>query len=362
MKKCILIPDSFKGNIPAAEVCAIMQRAVEMHFPQAEICAVPAADGGEGTVDAFLQALGGQKVSLSVKGPFFEELPAFYGILPDRTAVIEMAAAAGLPQTGNRKCVEQATTFGVGQMLQHAIAQGCRKIILTLGGSATNDGGCGAAAAMGAVFQKADGTPFVPVGETLGQIAKIDLSALHKKTEGVQICAMCDVTNPLCGKNGAAAVFAPQKGANAEVVGLLDRGLHHLAEVLQRDCKVDILSLPGAGAAGGMGGGMVAFFGSPLQSGIETFLDTIRFDELLHGTDLVFTGEGKLDSQSLGGKVISGVARRTKRAGIPLIAVVGDIEGTTAQAYDAGVSAVFSINRTAVPFRLAKQRSRADLF
>lgn len=362
MKKCILVPDSFKGTISSAEVCSIMARAIQIYYPQAQICSIPVADGGEGTVDAFLQAVGGQKVNVTVKGPYFEETPSFYGVLPDKTAVIEMAAAAGLPLVGTQKRVEQTTTFGVGQLIQHAAENGCQKIILGLGGSATNDGGCGAAAAMGAVFRKTDGSSFVPVGGTLSEIDSIDLSQLHKRTEGLQISTICDIENPLCGLNGAAAVFAPQKGANANAIDLLDRGLAHLAKVLQQKTGTDIASMPGAGAAGGMGGGMAAFFDSPLLSGIETLLDTTHFDDMLRDTDLVFTGEGKLDSQSLCGKVLAGIARRTKKASVPLIAVVGDIEGTAAEAYNAGVSAIFSINRTAVPFAKAKIRSRGDLF
>lgn len=362
MKKCIFIPDSFKGTMTSAEICSIMAQAVRTHEPQAELCSVPVADGGEGTVDAFLQAAGGKKVVATVKGPLFEEVPAFYGVLPNKTAVIEMAAAAGLPLVGNKKDAEQTTTFGVGQLLRHAIESGCKTIILGLGGSATNDGGCGAAAAMGAVFRRTDGSTFIPVGGTLQDIASVDLSSLQKVLSDTKILTMCDIENPLCGPTGAAAVFAPQKGASPAAVKRLDCGLLHFAKILQQATGCDISQLPGAGAAGGMGGGMAAFFHSPLQSGIETMLDTVHFDEMLKDTDLVFTGEGKLDSQSLCGKVLSGVARRAKAAGVPLIAVVGDIEGTAADAYKAGISAVFSINRTAVPYAQAKLRSRADLF
>ncbi len=242
-----------------------------------------------------------------------------------------------------------------------AVSAGCKKLILGLGGSATNDGGCGAAAALGAVFRKADGTSFVPVGQSLQEIASVDLSSLQKKMTNISVLTMCDIDNPLCGPEGAAAVFAPQKGADEKTVRMLDRGLSHLAEILRQQTGIDITRIPGAGAAGGMGGGMAAFFQSPLQSGIELILDTVHFNEMLENTDLVFTGEGKLDSQSMRGKVVDGVAHRTKAAGVPLIAVVGDIEGNAADAYAAGVSAVFSINRQAIPFERAKLRCKSDL-
>lgn len=361
MKKCILIPDSFKGTMSSTEVCKIMASAIKKFYPDAEICNVPVADGGEGTVDAFLQAAGGKKIRVYVKNPYFEEIPSFYGILPDGTAVIEMAAAAGLPLAENRRHAELTTTYGVGQLIMDAVSAGCKKLILGLGGSATNDGGCGAAAALGAVFRKADGTSFIPVGQSLQEIASVDLSSLQKRMTNISVLTMCDIDNPLCGPEGAAAVFAPQKGADEKTVRMLDRGLSHLAEILRQQTGIDITRIAGAGAAGGMGGGMAAFFQSPLQSGIEIILDTVHFNEMLENTDLVFTGEGKLDSQSMHGKVVDGVAHRTKAAGVPLIAVVGDIEGNAADAYAAGVSAVFSINRQAIPFERAKLRCKSDL-
>ena len=281
--------------------------------------------------------------------------------LPDGVAVIEMAAAAGLPLVGERLHAEQTTTYGVGELMAHALERGCKRLVVGLGGSATNDGGCGAAAALGAVFRNAAGEAFVPVGATLAEVAEIDLSGLHPALASAELVTMCDIDNPLCGPLGAAHVFAPQKGADPAMVELLDAGLAHLADVVERCTGRDIRQLHGAGAAGGMGGGMVAFFGSTLQMGIETVLDTVGFDKLLEGADMVFSGEGKLDAQSLLGKVVIGVARRAKRAGVPLVAVVGDIGDNIEAAYGMGVSAVFSINRVAVPFREAKPRSKSDL-
>lgn len=361
MQKCILIPDSFKGTMSSAEVCTIMAESVRQHFPAAEIHSVPVADGGEGTVDALLTAVGGRKVSITVEGPYFEEVPSFYGIFPDGTAIIEMAAAAGLPLAGNRLQPELSTTYGVGQLIASAVKSGCRRIILGLGGSATNDGGCGAAAALGTVFRRSDGTAFTPVGQTLQEIATIDNSQLQKRLKGIVTIVMCDIDNPLCGPQGAAAVFAPQKGADAETVRMLDDGLTHFAKIVAAETGTEILDLPGAGAAGGMGGGMAALLGASLQSGIETVLDAVHFDDLLRGADVVFTGEGRLDSQSLHGKVISGVARRTKAAKVPLVAVAGDLLGNPANIFDAGVTAAFSINRLAVPFEQAKKTCQQDL-
>ncbi|OPX43485.1 glycerate kinase [Ruminiclostridium hungatei] len=361
MKKILLIPDSYKGTMSSMEICKIMKKAIYRHFPHAELVAVPVADGGEGSVDAFLAAAGGKKVHLKVKGPYFESLDSFYGVLPDNTAVIEMAAAAGLPLVGENRHAELTTTYGVGQLIRHAAETGSRKIIVGLGGSATNDGGTGAAAALGVRFLDLDGNAFIPVGETLSRIAKIDISGITPVLRSVELVGMCDIDNSLCGAKGAAEVFAPQKGANADMVKLLDRNLGHLADVIERDIGKDIRNIPGAGAAGGMGGGMAAFFGVRLQPGIETVLEAVGFDSLLTGADLVISGEGRIDSQSLRGKVVIGCARRAKAAGIPLIAVVGDIGDHIEEAYAEGVSAIFSINSVAAPFEKARERCRDDL-
>lgn len=361
MHKFIVIPDSFKGTMSSHEICLIMKDTILTHYPQAEVICIPVADGGEGSVDAFLQAMGGKKVSVTVQGPYKEPTEAFYGLLPDGTAVVEMAAAAGLPLVGDNKHAEKTTTFGAGQLMVAAAEAGCKRLIVGLGGSATNDGGCGAAAAAGIRFYDQQQQSFVPVGETLHNIAAIDVSGLHPALKAIPIITMCDIDNPLCGSAGAAAVFAPQKGADAQCVAMLDAGLSHMAAVVKRDLQVDILDLPGAGAAGGMGGGMYAFFGSSLQMGIETVLDAVNFDKLLDGADMVLSGEGKIDQQSLRGKVVIGVARRTKKSGVPLLAIVGDVGDDIAAAYDEGVTGIFSINRVAVPYKEARCRAKADL-
>lgn len=362
MQKILLIPDSFKGTMSSSEICGIMKKAIHSYYPKADVISIPVADGGEGSVDSFLAALGGERIKVNVKGPYFEDMESFYGILPDKTAVIEMAAAAGLPLVGENRQAGKTTTYGVGQLILNAVKSGCKKIIVGLGGSSTNDGGCGAAAATGIAFKDASGKAFIPVGETLSDISSIDVSGLDPAVAQTEIITMCDIDNPLCGPNGAAYAFAPQKGADEALVKILDENLLHMAVVVKRDIGAEIAEMPGAGAAGGMGGGMSAFFGSRLQMGIETVLDTVGFDSLLEGADLVFSGEGKIDFQSLRGKVVIGVARRTKKAGVPLIAIVGDIGDNVENAYNEGISAIFSINRVAVPFKEARLRCRDDLF
>jgi glycerate kinase len=346
----------------SAEVCSVMESSIRRFYPRAEVRSVPVADGGEGSVDAFLGALGGKKIALPVRGPFSEDVPSFYGILADgKTVVIEMAACSGLPLAEGRLNPLLTTTYGAGQLIKAAVQAGCSKIIMGLGGSATNDGGCGAAAALGVRFLDGAGNPFVPTGGTLAEIRHIDREGLDPALAKVEIVTMCDIDNPLYGKTGAAHVFGPQKGATPPIVEALDAGLRHLADVAASSLGIDAAMMPGAGAAGGMGYGMRVFLGSQLRMGIETVLDTVDFDALLRGTDAVFSGEGKIDSQSLRGKVISGIARRTKKAGVPLIAVVGDIGDGIDAAYDRGLTAVFSINRVAVPFSEAKKRAKNDL-
>ena len=310
MNKIVLVPDSFKGTMSSQEICCIMKKEILSFFPQAQVLSVPVADGGEGSVDAFLAAVGGEKITLPIRGPYFEPIKGFYGILPDRTAVIEMAAAAGLPLVGKRKRPDQTTTYGVGQLIAHAVESGCSRMIVGLGGSATNDGGAGAAAALGVLFQDENKRPFIPVGGTLHRISQIDVSGILPALRKIEMIAMCDIDNPLCGIHGAAAVFGPQKGADPQMV--------------QR-------------------------------------LDTVHFEELAQGADLIFSGEGKLDTQSLRGKVVIGTARRAKKMGIPLIAVVGDVGDDIEKVYHEGVSAVFSINRVAVPYEQAKMRAKNDL-
>lgn len=362
MKKIILIPDSFKGTMTSIQICTILKRAVQTILPDVSTISIPVGDGGEGTAEAFRLAAGGQRYIETVCGPHFEPVEAAYTILPDGTAVIEMAAAAGIPLCKGPLDPMTATTYGVGQLIDSALEQGCTRIILGLGGSATNDGGCGAACALGAQFFDSQGKPFIPAGGTLGRIATLDLTELQKRLDRVTITCMCDIDNPLFGPNGAAAVFAPQKGATEEQIQILDDGLRHLSEKLAACTSCNMANLPGAGAAGGMGGGCAALFHAELKSGIETVLDTVGFDALASEADLVITGEGKIDGQSTRGKVISGVSQRTQALKIPCIAIVGDAGNGYEPLYEKGLTAVFSINRTAIPFEQARLRAGDDLY
>lgn len=362
MKRFVVIPDSFKGTLSSREICNIIREQILRVYPAAQVTAVPVADGGEGSVDCFLEALGGEKVHLEVKGPFFNPMTGFYGLVEDgETAVVEMAACAGLPLVGEKKDPCAATTFGVGEMIVDAAKRGAKKIIVGLGGSATNDGGCGAASAAGIRFFDRAGKEFVPTGGTLSEIVRIDPSGKDPSLNGVEMIAMCDIDNPMYGENGAAAVFGPQKGADKKMVDSLDQGLYHLNEIVRKNLGMDLAHLPGGGAAGAMGAGMAAFFGSSLQMGIQVVLDVVHFDEIIRGADLVFTGEGKIDSQSLRGKVVIGVAKRAKAQNVPVAAVVGDIGDGIQPAYGCGVSGIFSINRVAVDFAGAKLRAASDM-
>lgn len=362
MQNFILVPDSFKGTLSAIEVCNIMKSSIKNLYKDANIISVPVADGGEGTVDAFLYALGGEKKSIWVSDAFNEQkILAHYAMLKDNIAVIEMAACAGLPLVKNRLEPDKTTTFGVGELIIDAINSGAKKIILGLGGSATNDGGCGMAAALGVKFKDEQDQEFIPTGGTLSQIYKIDMNNIYSKIKDVEFISMCDVDNPLCGKLGASAVFAPQKGADEDMVKLLDEGLAHLAKIIKRDLHIEVKDIKGAGAAGGLGAGSIAFLQSKLTKGIDVILDTINFDELVSKADIVFTGEGKFDSQSLHGKVVMGVANRSQKYKTPVIVVTGAIGENIQEAYNKGITAIFSINKEPMEFSKSALKSKENM-
>ena len=359
MKKCIVVSDSFKGTLSSLDICAAARRVIPECFPGCEAVTIPVADGGEGTVDCFIEAMGASPVTVEVTGVLGQPVAARYARLGG-LAVVEMAAAAGLPLAGSTRSPGRATTFGVGELIAHAVRAGCTTVLLGLGGSATNDGGCGCAAALGVRFTDAGGTSFVPVGATLDRIAHIDASAVRERLHGVRVIAMCDITNPMHGHSGAACIFAPQKGADEAAVRELDRQLRTLDKTFRRELNASVAMLPGAGAAGAFGAGCVALLGAELRRGIEVVLDVVGFDALLTDADLVITGEGRIDAQSTHGKVVGGVARRAHARGVPVFAIVGDVGDDAYGAYDAGVSAIFSINRLAVPRDEAKARSHID--
>ena len=362
MQNFILVPDSFKGTLSAIEVCNIMKSSIKNLYKDANIISVPVADGGEGTVDAFLYALGGEKKSVWVSDAFNEQkILAHYAMLKDDIAIIEMATCAGLPLVKNRLEPDKTTTFGVGELIIDAINSGAKKIILGLGGSATNDGGCGMAAALGVKFKDEQDQKFIPTGGTLSKIYKIDMNNIYPKIKDIEFISMCDVDNPLCGRLGASAVFAPQKGADEDMVKLLDEGLAHLAKIIKRDLHIEVKDIKGAGAAGGLGAGSIAFLQSKLTKGIDVVLDTINFDELVSKADIVFTGEGKFDSQSLHGKVVMGVANRSQKYKTPVIVVTGAIGENIQEAYNKGITAIFSINKEPMEFSKSALKSKENM-
>ena len=360
MRKYIVIPDSFKGTLSSIEVCRIAEKKILEQDPGCRVAAIPVADGGEGTVDCFLAAGKWKRVGVKVRGPYGEPSQACYAKLNEK-AVIELAQAAGLPQVEGRENPALTTTYGVGMMIRDALRQGCREIVIGLGGSCTNDGGCGLAGALGAKFYDADGRAFLPVGGSLDRIARIDISEMDQRLKECRITAMCDIDNPMYGPGGAACVFAPQKGAGSGMVQMLDRNLRCLARRFREDLRKTVDELPGAGAAGAAGAGIAAFLGGELKPGIQMVLDLVEFDRELEDADLVITGEGRLDSQSVRGKVIAGVAGRAAARHVPVAAVVGSIGEGAEKIYEAGVTAIFSINRQPVDFSVSRGQSAENL-
>ena len=359
-EKCVVLSDSFKGSLTSREIGELVTEEMARFFPSCRVEAIPAADGGEGTAECLAGVCGGNTVKVnSITGPVGEKIRAGYVVLPDGTAVVEMAAAAGLPLAEGREDPGRATTFGVGQLMVHALEHGAKRIVLGLGGSATNDCGTGCAAALGAEFFNSRGEAFIPTGNTLEEIVHMDLRALKSRLEGVEITAICDVTNPMHGPEGAAFVYAPQKGADPAEVELLDRNLKAMDRLFQRELGLSVAEVPGAGAAGAFGAGVLALLGGRLKRGIDTILDLIGFEELISDADLVITGEGRLDSQSFCGKVVGTVGQRAQRLGIPVYALVGQVdeEGLRA-AQSGGITAVYPITPAGEPIAQARLHSR----
>ena len=335
--KVLLVSDSFKGTWTSEEICR-MAREAAPDLPGTEIVTVPVADGGEGTVRAFVEATGAEPVMVNVTGPCPDTgISATYAV-KGRTAVIEMASTCGLALLESLEMVKdpfRTTTYGTGEIILDAVKRGCDNILLGLGGSSTNDGGCGCAAALGVRFYDKNGSAFIPVGGTLKDIEHIDTEYINKGLKNITLTLMCDVDNPTVGERGAAFVFAPQKGASAEELAALDNGLVNLCSVIRKDLNKKIDDLPGGGAAGGMGAGCTALLNGRIVSGIDAVLDTVDFENILSDADLLITGEGKLDSQSLSGKAVSGIARRAGSK--PLVAIVGASEITEEEAAELGL-------------------------
>ncbi len=343
--KVVVAPDKFKGSLSAPEVARAIARGVKAVAPDAEVVEVPMADGGEGTVEALVSATGGEFREAEGTGPLGDPVTARFGLLGDgKTAVIEMAAASGLVLVPKeRRDPRKTTTRGTGELLLAAIEAGARRVILGIGGSATNDGGAGLGQALGFRLLDVQGNEIGPGGGALAWLARIDASGRNPKLHGVEIAVACDVDNPLCGERGASAVFGPQKGATPEMVEELDRNLAHLAEIVERDLGLPIRDFPGAGAAGGLGGGLVAFASGHLEPGITLVIRAVGLADRLHGADLCLTGEGSIDASSVFGKAAVGVARLAHSFDCPTLALAGAIGEGAEGVLDQGIDAYFSI-------------------
>ncbi|VEI08186.1 Glycerate kinase [Klebsiella aerogenes] len=343
--KIVIAPDSYKESLSALDVATAIETGFRDIYPHAEYVKVPVADGGEGTVEAMVAATQGHIVQVSVTGPLGEPVNAFYGLSGDmRCAYIEMAAASGLESVPpTRRNPLLTTSWGTGELIRHALDAGVSQIIIGIGGSATNDGGAGMAQALGAKLLSAGQQQIAPGGGALETLARIDLSELDPRLADCRIDVACDVTNPLTGPQGASAVFGPQKGATAAMIERLDRGLQHFAQIIDRDLDIDVLNLEGGGAAGGMGAALYAFCGANLRPGIEIVTDALGLAELVADADLVITGEGRIDSQTIHGKVPVGVAKVAKRFNVPVIGIAGSLTADVGVVHQHGLDAVFSV-------------------
>lgn len=346
MPRIIVAPDSFKESLTAAEVAVHIADGVHKVLPFAEVIQIPLSDGGEGLTECLVLATGGRFLHCKVTGPLGEMVEAKFGILDDnRTAVIEMAEASGLALVPReRRNPMISTTYGIGELIKAALDLGCRRIIVGIGGSATNDGGSGMAQALGVRLLDAAGHDISWGAKGLLELAAINISAVDSRLSEVEVLVACDVTNPLCGPMGASYVYGKQKGAEDEMLPVMDQALFNLAEVIKRDLGLGVQELGGAGAAGGLGAGLVAFAGGKLRSGIGLVFEMLEFEaRLATGVDLVITGEGQINAQSLFGKVPVGVARLAKKYHLPVLAVVGSIGPGAEKTYEAGIDAIMCI-------------------
>ncbi|EST51829.1 glycerate kinase [Brevibacillus panacihumi W25] len=343
--RVVVAPDSFKGSISARDLCAAARRGIHAVDPEIEVIELPLADGGEGTVENMVYSTKGQTRLVQVNDPLGRPIRAVYGILgDDATVIIEMAQASGLPLLRpDERNPLITSSFGTGELIVHALNEGYRKFIIGLGGSATNDGGVGMLKALGASFYDQDDVLLPKGGASLEKLSYMDLSGLDKRLQESTFTIASDVNNPLCGANGASAVFGPQKGATPEMVQRLDMALSRFADVVEKQLGVDVRHLPGSGAAGGMGAGLLAFLHAEFKSGIELVMDAIQFEQNIQAADLIITGEGKLDEQTMAGKVIAGVCKKAKPYQIPTIAICGGMELTSEQMDEIGLLAGFSI-------------------
>ncbi|EGR0318374.1 TPA: glycerate kinase [Vibrio cholerae] len=342
--KVVIAPDSFKESLTAKQVCDAIQAGLARVWHDAKFVAIPVADGGEGTVQSLVDATQGRLVEVKVMGPQGKRVEAFYGMLGDnQTAVIEMAAASGLHHVPvAQRDPKLTTSFGTGELIRHALDQGVTKLIIGLGGSATNDGGVGMLAALGARFTNADGDPIQLTGGGLRELTHIDLQDFDPRLQHCDILVACDVNNPLCGDKGASAVFGPQKGATPEDVQLLDGALRQFGLLTEKVTGKMVLESAGAGAAGGMGAALLAYTQARLRPGIEIVLETVQLAHQVSDADLVITGEGRIDSQTVHGKTPMGVAKVAKRFDVPVLALCGCTGDNYQAVYQCGIDAVFA--------------------
>jgi glycerate kinase len=357
--KIVIAPDSFKGSLTALEVAHAIKAGIKRVVPEAEVDEVPMADGGEGTVQALVDATGGEIIAQEVCDPLGNRIRADFGVLGDgNTAVIEMAAASGLPLVPEDKRNPMfTTTFGTGELIRAALDRGCRKLIVGIGGSATVDGGAGMAQALGARLLGKDGDEVPRGGGGLEYLDRIDVSRLDARIAETATVVACDVDNPLVGPRGGPEVYGPQKGATPEMVKKLDRYLDRYADIIKRDLGIDVKEEPGAGAAGGLGAGLMAFLNAELRSGIDIVIEASGLEEHLKDADLVITGEGRIDRQTIYGKTPIGVAKSAKKFGIPVIGIGGGIGDDASVVYENGIDALMSIISYPMSLEMAVQRA-----
>ena len=356
--KFLFASDSFKGTISSRRTAELLAKAAKEIFPGCECVGVEMADGGEGTTDAVISAVGGGRIEAKVHGPLWEERVSCYGKIDDRRAVMEMAAASGLPLVPwEERNPLKTTTFGTGEMISDAIKRGFRDISIAIGGSATNDGGIGCMRALGVRFLDENGRELNGCGEDLIRIRNIDASGMDPRVSECRFTVMCDVTNPLCGKNGATYTFGKQKGGTSEILDELEEGMKNYRDILKHKYGVDMDQMPGAGAAGGLGAALMVFLGAELKSGISAVLDLVDFDRKLEEVSLVVTGEGATDWQSAFGKVIQGIGIRCKARGIPAVALVGSMGRGAENIFEYGIESIMTTVNGTMPLSEALDRA-----
>ena len=360
--KVVIAIDSFKGSLTSIQACNAAKEAVKTVFSDAEIITVPIADGGEGTAIAYFIALGGRIEKVMVTSPEFKQIEASYTILPDNTAVIEMAEASGLTLVKGEKNAGEATSYGTGELINFALNKGCRNFIIGLGGSATNDGGVGALSALGVRFLDKDGKTIKPNGNAIEKLYSIDTGKMLPLLSKCKFTIACDVENTLCGRKGATYIYGEQKGVSGNDYERLDNNLLRFATIVKNTTNKDILNIKGGGAAGGMCAGLMSFLNATTESGIKLLLDRINFEELISDCDFIISGEGKVDSQTAYGKVISGIGEYAKKAGKPFIVVAGQLADGYEAVFEKGVTSAFCITHYAMPFENIKHRAEKDLF